>query len=166
MNRIIRVDHVTDYKIPKQGKKTDEETKKLYEEGCAPKVVPVQAPIKGPVKIKKDPDDFRETLVDQISSEIQLPPRLPIYTIKQEKIDEEEEPVPKEKKEKKHKKDKKKKKKKKKSDDSSESGSEKSKKKKKKRKRERSGSDSDYSAEDSESDEDRKRTSPDSRKRR
>lgn len=152
------MDHVSNYKIPKQGKKTDAETKKLYEEGCAPKAVPVQVAIKGP--IKADPDDFRETLADQINSEIKLPARLPIYTVKKEKLDEEEEEaVPPGKKEKKKKKDKKKKKKKKKKSDS-DSESEKSKKK--------NDSDSDYSAEDSESEEEdkRKRSRSPSKKRK
>ncbi|EFA06628.1 RNA-binding motif protein, X-linked 2 [Tribolium castaneum] len=166
LNRTIRVDHVSNYKVPKQGKKTDAETKKLYDEGCAPKAVPVQVPVKAPVKIKTDPDDFRETLADQINSEIKLPERLPIYTIKKEKVDEEAPPEPvvtKEKKEKKHKKEKKKKKKKKSDENSSESDSDRKKKKKKK-----GESGSDYSAEDSVSeDEDRRKRSrsPNKKKR-
>lgn len=36
-NRIIRVDHVANYRIPKDGEDVDEETKMLREEGCGPK---------------------------------------------------------------------------------------------------------------------------------
>ncbi|XP_074035752.1 RNA-binding motif protein, X-linked 2 isoform X2 [Leptinotarsa decemlineata] len=78
LGRIIRVDHVADYKVPKEGKKTDEVTKNLYSEGCAPKPVPVR---------KTPPKDLRVTIEDQIESDIKLPQRLPIYPIKQEKID-------------------------------------------------------------------------------
>jgi RNA-binding motif X-linked protein 2 len=178
LNRTVRVDHVSNYKIPKQGKKTDAETKKLYEEGCAPKPVPVQVPIKGPVKVKKDPDDFRETLVDLVASEIKLPARLPIYTVKQEKKDDDEVTVKSEtkddedlseKKEKKSKKDKKKKKNKKRhtsDSDGSDSDSKKKKKKRKDKKRAKDESGSDYSAEDSEDSEKRKRSpSPHSTKK-
>ncbi|XP_022921320.1 RNA-binding motif protein, X-linked 2-like [Onthophagus taurus] len=120
LNKTIRVDHVTDYKMPKDSKKIDNETRKLHEEGCAPRVVDVK-----PV-IKRE-DEFRETLADQIVNDIKLPPRLPIYVteIKQEKVDEEktEREEKKDKKKKKHKKEKKKKKSKKrrKSSDSSSS---------------------------------------------
>lgn len=111
LNRAIRVDHVSNYKVPKTGKKTDEETKKLYNEGCAPKI-PSITPFIEPIKVKTE--DFRETLVDLVDSEIKLPQRLPIDPVKKEKIEEEKEVVlPKEKKEKKHKKSKKKKKSKK-----------------------------------------------------
>ncbi|KAJ8670251.1 hypothetical protein QAD02_001510 [Eretmocerus hayati] len=36
LGKTIRVDHVKDYKPPKISKRTDEETKKLRLEGCAP----------------------------------------------------------------------------------------------------------------------------------
>jgi hypothetical protein len=36
LSRTIRVDHVNDYKPPKDNKYTDEETKKLRTIGCAP----------------------------------------------------------------------------------------------------------------------------------
>jgi RNA-binding motif X-linked protein 2 len=36
LSRTIRVDHVTDYKPPKDSEKLDEETRKLHSEGCAP----------------------------------------------------------------------------------------------------------------------------------
>lgn len=156
LNRAVRVDHVSNYKIPKQGKKTDVETKKLYDEGCAPMAVPIEVPPTPSVRVKKDPDDFRATLADQIESDIRLPARLPIHTVKKEKLsDDEQDPTTHEKKEKKLKKDKKKKKKKKKSRRSSESDSDsddesKSKKKKKKKSSKRTAS-------DSESDQDIKR---------
>lgn len=131
LNRTIRVDHVGDYKAPKEGKKTDAETKKLYQEGCAPKAQPVDIkPVIPP------PQDIRETLADQIVDGVRLPPRLPIYTVKEEKLDVKEEKVELEKvkvevadeqlkikvkKEKKKKKDKKHKSKKKRKRESSES---------------------------------------------
>ncbi|PBC26632.1 RNA-binding motif protein, X-linked 2-like [Apis cerana] len=37
LGRTIRVDHVSNYKTPKDSKNIDEETKKLRKEGCAPK---------------------------------------------------------------------------------------------------------------------------------
>ncbi|XP_050510508.1 RNA-binding motif protein, X-linked 2 [Diabrotica virgifera virgifera] len=80
LGRIIRVDHVSDYKVPKDGKKTDEETKQLYQEGCAPKSVV-------PSINKSPPRNLRETLADQIEADIKLPPRLPIYPIKKEDDD-------------------------------------------------------------------------------
>lgn len=83
MNRTIRVDHVNDYKAPKDGKKTDEETKKLHEEGCAPKP---QGLVK--IKVERQPEDVRETLADQIVDGVRLPPRLPIYSIKEEPLSE------------------------------------------------------------------------------
>ena len=36
LSRTIRVDHVADYKPPKDSDKLDEETRKLHAEGCAP----------------------------------------------------------------------------------------------------------------------------------
>lgn len=76
LNRCIRVDHVAEYKVPKEGKKTDEKTKKLYAEGCAPSNVPVIR--------KSPPRDYRETIADQIEANIKLPERLPIRPIKQD----------------------------------------------------------------------------------
>ncbi|XP_058059941.1 RNA-binding motif protein, X-linked 2 [Anopheles bellator] len=38
--KTLRVDHVQDYKPPKENEKTDAETRQLYMEGCAPKVQP------------------------------------------------------------------------------------------------------------------------------
>lgn len=80
LNRTIRVDHVENYKAPIDSKKIDAETKKLREEGCAPKSIPIE-PIKAPLP---PPQDIRETLADQITDDIKLPQRLPIYTIKEE----------------------------------------------------------------------------------
>lgn len=85
LNRTIRVDHVSEYKVPKEGKKTDEETKKLYQEGCAPKAAPLI-----PVDVKPVlpiPEDLRYTLADQIVDGVRLPPRLPIDIVKKEKIE-------------------------------------------------------------------------------
>ncbi|KAF5275072.1 hypothetical protein FQA39_LY07009 [Lamprigera yunnana] len=142
LGRTIRVDHVSDYKMPKDGKKTDAETKRLHTEGCAPKVEPLPLlSIREPKPVVLPPQDLRETLVDQIANDIKLPMRLPIYTVKDETssvMTEEPEQieVPKEKKEKKQKKDKKRKKKKHKkkgeTSDSSDSDDNKTKHKKKK----------------------------------
>lgn len=92
LNRTIRVDHVSDYKVPKEGKKTDAETKKLYQEGCAPKAKPIE-PVVNAKPVIPPPQDIRETLADQIVDDIKLPPRLPIYPIKQENVDKPEEKV-------------------------------------------------------------------------
>lgn len=74
LNRVIRVDHVAEYKVPKESKKTDEQTKKLYAEGCAPSLAARKSP----------PRDYRETIADQIEADIKLPERLPIRPIKHE----------------------------------------------------------------------------------
>ncbi|XP_072391517.1 RNA-binding motif protein, X-linked 2 [Diabrotica undecimpunctata] len=124
LGRIIRVDHVSDYKAPKDGKKTDEETKQLYQEGCAPKSVV-------PTINKSPPRNLRETLADQIEADIKLPQRLPIYPIKKE-----DDELPKIKKEKNDVPEKKKHKSKKKSKNSSSDEEEMSKKHKHKRKKE------------------------------
>ncbi|VDL70242.1 unnamed protein product [Nippostrongylus brasiliensis] len=39
LKRMIRVDHVESYKVPKYKENADEETKRLWEEGCAPKPI-------------------------------------------------------------------------------------------------------------------------------
>lgn len=136
LNRTIRVDHVSNYKVPKEGKKTDAETKKLYQEGCAPKSVPPKPPTPPPQPIKPSVipqtpvEDLRYTLADTIVDGVRLPPRLPIDIVKKEKLSDDEKEkvdsvkVTKEKKKKKDKKHKKKSKKKRKNDSSSDSESE------------------------------------------
>lgn len=79
LNRTIRVDHVAEYKVPKENKKTDEKTKKLYGEGCAPSTESVMK--------RSPPRDYRETIADQIEADIKLPEHLPIRSIKQEHIE-------------------------------------------------------------------------------
>jgi RNA-binding motif X-linked protein 2 len=44
LGRTIRVDHVKDYKPPKDSDKLDDITRQLYEEGCAPKIAEESAP--------------------------------------------------------------------------------------------------------------------------
>ncbi|GMT05567.1 hypothetical protein PENTCL1PPCAC_27741 [Pristionchus entomophagus] len=39
LNRMLRVDHVEEYKVPKYKEDADDETKRLWEEGCAPKAI-------------------------------------------------------------------------------------------------------------------------------
>lgn len=53
--RIIRVDHVENYKVPKMTDDMDEETIKLRDEGCAPTPVPVtEVKVKQEIKREKD----------------------------------------------------------------------------------------------------------------
>ncbi|CAH1987361.1 unnamed protein product [Acanthoscelides obtectus] len=154
LKRTIRVDHVAEYKVPKEGKKTDEDTKKLYSEGCAPKATPIVP------KGRTPPRDIRETIGDIIESDIKLPQRLPIYDIKQEETDPElprqikQEPTEKNgdstSSKKKHKKTKKSKKKRYNSSSSDESESRK--RKKSKRKDTHEGRNKKYSHSSSESD--------------
>lgn len=47
LNRIIRVDHVEEYKIPKEFDDITAEMKQLYNEGCAPK--PIERKVTPPV---------------------------------------------------------------------------------------------------------------------
>ena len=54
--KIIRVDHVEQYKVPKLKEDMDEETLKLYNEGCAPKPVMIN-----PVQIKHEKEIKQET---------------------------------------------------------------------------------------------------------
>lgn len=121
MSRTIRVDHVSDYKPPKDNEKADEITRRLQMEGCAPKA---QIPVEN---IKQERDKTSER------NEFGLPQRLPIdRTIKTEpglkKVKVKKEKKKKSKKEKKSKKAKKEKKskKRKKSSSSDESSTEES----------------------------------------
>ncbi|MCP9263336.1 RNA-binding motif protein, X-linked 2 [Dirofilaria immitis] len=41
LKRIIRVDHVEEYKVPKYRENIDEETRRIWEDGCAPKPIAV-----------------------------------------------------------------------------------------------------------------------------
>jgi len=102
LNKSLRVDHVNDYKPPKDNEKIDPETKKLHLEGCAPKAqIPVES-------IKK------EILPEpEIVGGVRLPQRLPIYKredVKDEGLKKEKVKKEKSKKEKKSKKSKKEKK--------------------------------------------------------
>lgn len=72
LGKALRVDHVNNYKPPKDDDKIDEETKRLRMEGCAPKL---QLP---PEEIKKEPMD------SDVVGGVRLPQRLPIGRIKQE----------------------------------------------------------------------------------
>ncbi|XP_014271754.1 RNA-binding motif protein, X-linked 2 [Halyomorpha halys] len=59
LGRTIRVDHVADYKTPKENQNFTEETKKLHEEGCAVTFVP---------KIKTEPVDNYEVDVGKVKT--------------------------------------------------------------------------------------------------
>ncbi|RCN49659.1 hypothetical protein ANCCAN_04283 [Ancylostoma caninum] len=50
LKRMIRVDHVEQYKVPKYKENADEETKRLWEEGCAPK----------PIRVDRQEEKLRE----------------------------------------------------------------------------------------------------------
>lgn len=66
LGKALRVDHVNDYKPPKDNDKLDPETKRLHLEGCAPKTqIPVER-----IKKEKEPE---------IVGGVRLPQRLPIY---------------------------------------------------------------------------------------
>ncbi|XP_062131721.1 LOW QUALITY PROTEIN: RNA-binding motif protein, X-linked 2 [Drosophila sulfurigaster albostrigata] len=56
LDRSLRVDHVADYKPPKDNEKLDEETLRLYMEGCAPKPIN-QSSSTVDVNIKKEKKD-------------------------------------------------------------------------------------------------------------
>lgn len=70
----MRVDHVNDYKPPKDNDKYDDETRLLHEQGCAPKM---QLP---PEQIKRE--EKRDEFVDGV----RLPMRLPIDKVKTENV--------------------------------------------------------------------------------
>lgn len=126
LGRFCRVDHVQEYKVPRDHEKLDDDTRRLYFEGCAPVA---QLPTD---KIKKEED-----------GDCSLPNRLPIVAkVKKERK------VKKEKKSKKHKKEKKKK-----PDDSSDEESRKKSRKSKKKKTKKKRYSSEDSKEDSSSSE-------------
>lgn len=70
MGKSLRVDHVNDYKPPKDNEKIDSETRLLHEEGCAPK------PQLQSHQIKKEDERGGE-----IVEGIRLPMRLPIAEV-------------------------------------------------------------------------------------
>jgi hypothetical protein len=53
LGRLLRVDHVQTYKLPKNLEKLDEERKKLLLEGCAPK----------PIEEESEPEDLEDVKV-------------------------------------------------------------------------------------------------------
>lgn len=60
VGRTIRVDHVENYKLPKEHEDMDDVTKRLQEEGCAPKPIPlniVKTEVKKEIKHGKDGRD-------------------------------------------------------------------------------------------------------------
>lgn len=63
LGRTIRVDHVSDYKPPKESGKLDDTTRKLISEGCAstPATTVVEQMKEQPVKIKKEKKDKSKT---------------------------------------------------------------------------------------------------------
>lgn len=62
VGRTIRVDHVAEYKLPKDHEDMDDVTKRLQDEGCAPKPIPlnnVKREVKKELKQEKDERDHR-----------------------------------------------------------------------------------------------------------
>lgn len=73
----MRVDHVDNYKAPKDNDKLDDETKRLHSEGCAPQLqIPSEQIKREPIgdKVKQEAGDCSE-----IVGGVRLPQRLPIY---------------------------------------------------------------------------------------
>lgn len=48
LNRVIRVDHVEEYKVPKEFDDITPELKELYDQGCAPKPIELEQKAKSP----------------------------------------------------------------------------------------------------------------------
>ncbi|CAJ0610098.1 unnamed protein product [Cylicocyclus nassatus] len=63
LKRQIRVDHVEQYKVPKYKENADEETKRLWEEGCAPK------PIRR-TEIEKLPKEPEEDMEEKVKEKV------------------------------------------------------------------------------------------------
>ncbi|EYC20660.1 hypothetical protein Y032_0021g350 [Ancylostoma ceylanicum] len=62
LKRMIRVDHVEQYKVPKYKENADEETKRLWEEGCAPKPIRVD-PQERLREMEKSAEEAKEKVV-------------------------------------------------------------------------------------------------------
>lgn len=71
MGKSLRVDHVNNYKPPKENDKLDEETKLLHREGCAPKI---QIPV----------EQIKREVEEEIVGGVRLPQRLPIKVLETE----------------------------------------------------------------------------------
>ena len=65
LNRVIRVDHVSEYKIPKEYEDMDDVTKRLHSEGCAPKEIVIK---KEPKLNKGQPKHKRKRKTSSSSS--------------------------------------------------------------------------------------------------
>ncbi|XP_059621936.1 RNA-binding motif protein, X-linked 2 [Phlebotomus argentipes] len=76
LGKTLRVDHVSDYKAPKDNEKMDEETRRLQLEGCAPKPqIPVEL-------LKKERSSSSKS---SRTGDFRLPERLPIRDAKAQK---------------------------------------------------------------------------------
>ena len=68
LRQLIRVDHVHNYKLPKDLEKLDQDKKKLFMEGCAPKPISgdeqssseEEEEVEAPVKVKKEKKKKKE----------------------------------------------------------------------------------------------------------
>lgn len=90
LGRTLRVDHVENYKAPKEGKKNpiDDETRQLREEGCAPLSNIAQASATSSRVPPQPPARAEELIVGGV----RLPPRLPIGPVTTIKIESSSEP--------------------------------------------------------------------------
>lgn len=93
LNRTIRVDHVSNYKVPKSEKDKVKQIQEQQGLGVADEDELEERQHKAKIKrfkteVKQEPVDARETLADQIVGDIKLPYRLPIYQVKQEPMPE------------------------------------------------------------------------------
>lgn len=92
LGRAVRVDHVAEYKVPKEHEKQDEETIRLQNEGCAPKAqIPVESIKKERNDRERDRNVREGTAFDGTFDDgFRLPMRLPIGSkVKTEVKDEE-----------------------------------------------------------------------------
>lgn len=76
------MDHVSNYKVPKEFKNADNETKQLQNEGCGPEVKPVKPAPAVTVVCSELPDFAKE--IEAPPDGFRLPPRLPIGAVKTE----------------------------------------------------------------------------------
>ncbi|XP_076363237.1 uncharacterized protein LOC143253361 isoform X2 [Tachypleus tridentatus] len=90
--RTIRVDHVENYKIPKENENDDDLTKTIHLEGCAPKSPEYHPDVKKVHKLKKERKKRKERVkkysdTDTSSSHASAKEIKPLVKVKEEKID-------------------------------------------------------------------------------
>lgn len=60
LGRVIQVDHMEEYKVPKFRENVPEEIRKIWEEGCAPK--PINVPIEIEAEVKREKKEHKKKL--------------------------------------------------------------------------------------------------------